>query len=72
MRVGARVSILPSYRSVNAPVSDVRVRCPWTYRGASTHKPAASSWKMTAERIFDVLGHFKRYEKLLLICPFIS
>lgn len=24
---------------------------------------------MTAERIFDVLGHFKRYEKIGLVCP---
>lgn len=39
VRVGARVFILPSAHSVNAPVSDVRVRCPGTLGGRRRTDP---------------------------------
>lgn len=43
VRVGARVFIPPSAHSVNAPVSDVRVRCPGTLGGRrGTNPPPAA------------------------------
>lgn len=45
VRVGARVFILPCAHSVNAPGSDVRVRCPGTWGGQRRTNPPPAAGK---------------------------